>query len=56
MSNLSMTYFRLGRRQEALELQEKALPFLRLVLDENDPDIGEIDGILQSRKYVLILC
>jgi|LauGreSuBDMM15SN_2_FD.fasta_scaffold4017600_1 hypothetical protein len=42
MSNVSMSYSHLGRHQEALALQEKALPFLRSVLDENDPDIGTV--------------
>ena len=42
MSNLSMTYSHLGRHHEALALQEKAVPFLRSVLDENDPDIGAV--------------
>ena len=54
MSNLSMTYNRLGRHQEAVELQEIALPFLRLVLDENDPDLGDIDSMLHGHNRVLI--
>jgi hypothetical protein len=40
MCNLSSTYFYLQRVDEALELQQKALILLRLVLDENDPSIG----------------
>ena len=41
MSNLSYTYFALGRHQDAVVLQEKALEFRRRVLPENHPNIGE---------------
>jgi len=40
MSNLANTYSALGRQQDALVLQEKALEFLCRVLPENHPDIG----------------
>ncbi len=41
MSNLAATYNYLGRHQDALVMQEKALEFLRRVLPENHTDIGE---------------
>ncbi len=40
MSNLAVTYFKLGRLQDALVMQEKTLEFRRRVLPENHPDIG----------------
>jgi hypothetical protein len=42
MSNLAATYSHLGRDQDALVLQEKALEFDRRVLPENHPDIGAV--------------
>jgi hypothetical protein len=40
MANVASSYYALGRRQDALVLQEKALEFRRRVLPENHPDIG----------------
>ncbi len=40
MNNLAQTYGELGRRQDALVLQEKTLEFQRRVLPENHPGIG----------------
>jgi tetratricopeptide (TPR) repeat protein len=40
MGNLAGTYRALGRHQDALVLQEKALEFQRRVLPENHPVIG----------------
>ena len=40
MGNLAAAYSALGRHQDALVLQEKALEFYRRVLPENHPDIG----------------
>ena len=40
MHNLAGTYGALGRHQDALALQEKALEFRRRVLPENHPDVG----------------
>ncbi len=40
MSNLANTYRELGRHQDAVVLQEKALEFYRRVLPENHPEIG----------------
>jgi hypothetical protein len=40
MSNLATTYGALGRHQDALVLEEKALEFYRRVLPENHRDIG----------------
>ena len=40
MNDLSTTYSKLGRHQDALVLQEKTLEFLRRVLPVNHPDIG----------------
>ena len=43
MNNLAVTYSNLGRHNEALAMQERVLEFLRRVLPENHPDIGEGD-------------
>ncbi len=40
MSNLAIVYGKVGRHQDALVMQEKALEFQRRVLPENHPDIG----------------
>ena len=40
MGNLAATYGTLGRHQDAVVLQEKALEFYRRVLPENHPEIG----------------
>jgi hypothetical protein len=40
MGNLASSYLALGRRQDALLLQEKALELKLRVLPENHPDIG----------------
>ncbi len=40
MSNLARTCTALGRYQDALVMNEKALEFMRRVLPENHPDIG----------------
>ncbi len=40
MGHLANTYIDLGRRQDALVLQEKALEFNRRVLPDNHPHIG----------------
>ncbi len=45
MSNLAITYGDLGRRADALALQEKVLEFRRRVLPEDHPHIGAVDGI-----------
>jgi hypothetical protein len=41
MSNLGLTYFALGRHNDALVMQEKVLEFRHRVLPENHPSIGE---------------
>jgi hypothetical protein len=41
MVNLATTYNNVGRHQDALVLQEKALEIQRRVLPENHPDIGD---------------
>jgi len=40
MGNLANTYLALGRHQDALAMQEKALEFRRRVLPDNHPHIG----------------
>jgi hypothetical protein len=40
MSNVAVTYSALGRHQDALMMQEKALEFRLRVLPEHHPDIG----------------
>jgi hypothetical protein len=40
MSNLATSYTSLGRHQDALVMQGKALEFFRRVLPENHPNIG----------------
>jgi len=42
MGNLAVRYSALGRHEDALVLREKVLEFLRRVLPENHPDIGEL--------------
>ena len=44
MNNLASTYSDLGRHEDALVLKERVLEFLRRVLPENHPDIGELHG------------
>ena len=44
MNNLDVTYYDLGRHEDALVLGERVLEFQRRVLPENHPDIGELDG------------
>ena len=41
MSNLASSFSKLGRHADALAMREKVLKFLRRVLRENHPDIGE---------------
>ena len=41
MSNLALSYSKLGRHEEALAMRERVLEFDRLVLPENHPSIGE---------------
>ena len=45
MSNLAVTYGKLGRHADALALNEKVLEFRRRVLPKDHPDIGEVDGL-----------
>ncbi len=40
MGNLAQTYSALGRHQDSLAMEEKALELRRRVLSENHPDIG----------------
>jgi hypothetical protein len=40
MTHLAVTYTALGRYQDALAIEEKALEFRRRVLPDNHPDIG----------------
>ena len=41
MSNLAVTYSKLGRHNEALAMDERVLEFFRRVLPEDHPYIGE---------------
>jgi hypothetical protein len=41
MGNLASSYSALGRHEDALAMGERVLEFLRRVLPENHPDIGE---------------
>jgi hypothetical protein len=41
MGRLAASYCDLGRHEDALAMKERALEFLRRVLPENHPDIGE---------------
>ena len=41
MGNLAQTYSALGRRADALAMQEKVMEFQRRVLPADHPDIGE---------------
>ena len=40
MGDLAVTYSALGRYQDSLAMEEKALELRRRVLSENHPDIG----------------
>jgi len=42
MHNLGTAYLALGRLQDALDMNEKTLEFLRRVLPENHPDMSAI--------------
>ncbi len=44
MGSLAAAYSALGRHEDALVLRERLLEFLRRVLPENHPDIGELYG------------
>ena len=41
MGNLAVSYYALGRHDEALAMRESVVEFYRRVLPENHPDIGE---------------
>jgi hypothetical protein len=41
MSNLGVTYGKLGRHADALAMQERAMEFSLRVLPEDHPEIGE---------------
>ncbi len=43
MGNLALTYRALGRHDDALAMRERVLEFMRRVLPENHPLIGEGD-------------
>ncbi len=53
MSKLALTYSVLGRHQDALVLEEKALEFQRRVLPENHPLIGS-SCLNISKSYCLV--
>jgi hypothetical protein len=55
MGNLASTYCHLGRHQDALVLQEKALEFSRRVMPENHPFIGETRDFCSVLKCLLSL-
>jgi tetratricopeptide (TPR) repeat protein len=40
MGNLALTYSALGRHDEALQLQQESLAFMKRVLPENHPNIA----------------
>ena len=58
MYNLAISYFALGRHDEALELRERTLEFQRRVLPENHPDIGEVDAMYSggARCVARLIC
>ena len=41
MNNIAHTYLTIGRHADALAMGERALEFIRRVLPENHPRIGE---------------
>ena len=53
MNNLANSYSALGRHEEALELGEKTLQFLRRVLSENHSDIGEGVAVYGGARVAL---
>ena len=61
MNNLAKSYSALGRHEEALAMMERVLEFMRRVLPENHPDIGEgrvwsgvAFGVLSVRGWGLL--
>jgi hypothetical protein len=62
MNNLAGSYSDLGRHSDALAMRERVLEFLRRVLPENHPDIGEgrvgsdaACGVLIVREWGLLI-
>ena len=53
MNNLAVSYYHLGRHQEAVEMREKTLEFTRRVLPENDPSIGEGEAAYDGARIAL---
>ena len=43
MGNLVLTYCNIGRHGDALAMGEKVMEFMRRVLPENHPSVGEDD-------------
>jgi hypothetical protein len=43
MNNLSVSFSKLGRHEDALVLREKVLEVRRRVLPEDHPEIGDVD-------------
>jgi hypothetical protein len=50
MDNLAATYCDLGRYNDALEMQDKALALKHSVLPDHHPDIGEF------RIFLIFVC
>ncbi len=57
MSNLASSYYKLGRHEDALAMNERALESWRRVLPENHPDIGEgrVGSCVACMRGVLIV-
>ena len=55
MNNLALTYSALGRHEDALKMKERVLKFMRHVLPENHPHIGEAHVWIDVACTVLIV-
>jgi hypothetical protein len=52
MGNLASTYYALGKRADALAMEERVLEFRRRVLPADHPDIGE-GCVVRDALYVV---
>lgn len=53
MSSLAASYDAVGRKGDALAMEERALEFRRRVLPENHPDTGESIQMSGTRLHIV---
>ena len=56
MSNLAKMLHAIGRHEDALEMQKKALEFRRRVLPEHHPEIGEGHVRRDGKTSLILTC